>query len=101
MAAKLNCWLVAMWFWIGSFGHQYAWIRRSHSFRQLIPHFGYTEQTGFRSFRSIEYSPPKGKLWTREDFGICFEGEYIVTYFKLVTVKRFKTKEQAIAARKV
>lgn len=101
MTARLNCWIVAMWFWLAGFGYQYAWVRRSHVFKQLILHFGYTERTGFRTYRSIEYVPPKGMLWSKSDSGICFSGEYIVTYFELKEIKRFQSREEALAARKV
>jgi len=63
----LNCWLVAMWLWLQTRGHHYAWIRRSHAFAGLIPHFGYSERVGLRRFRSIEYRPPKGRRWRPDD----------------------------------
>ena len=73
----LNCWLVAMWLWIQFRGHGWAGVRRSHAFKGMIPHFGYAERTGFRRYRSIEYIPPKSKLWS--------------------AVHTWATKEQALA----
>lgn len=93
----LNCWIIAMWLWLQSRGHSYAWIRRSHSFFGLIPHFGHSERIGFRSFRSIEYIPPKGRLWSRDDLALIFHGHYAVTHFRIVSVRRWATKEQALA----
>ena len=95
--ALLNCWLVAMWLWLQTRGHQYAWIRRSHAFRGLIPHFGYSERLGLRRFRSIEYRPPKGRRWSKDDFVIAFAGHYVVTHYSVVSVRRWATKEQALA----
>lgn len=93
----LNCWLVAMWFWAVGHCRQYAWIRRSHSLRGYIPHFGYAERTGWRWMRTVEYVPPKGRRWTRDDFVIAFNGHYIVRHYRLMSIRRWATKEQAIA----
>lgn len=93
----LNCWIAAMWLWLQYQGRSYAWIRRSHAFFGLIPHFGYAERVGFRRFRSIEYIPPKDKLWTASDCGLVFSGHYLVVHHKVVAVRRWATKEQALA----
>jgi hypothetical protein len=95
--ALLNCWLVAMWLWLEARGRSYMWVRRAHSFFGLLPHFGYAERTGLRSFRSIEYRPPKGRLWSKDDLGLVFRGHYAVTHFKVVSVRRWATREQALA----
>jgi len=95
--AMLNCWFVAMWLWLHTLGKQYVWLRRSHFFRGLLPHFGYSERTGLRRFRSIEYRPPKNRLWTRDDFGLVFLGHYVVTHYQIVSVRRWATREQALA----
>ena len=86
-----------MWFWLHAHGKSYVWLRRSHAFLGLIPHFGHSERLGFRHFRSIEYRPPKGRRWSRDDFVLCFSGTYIVTHYKIVAVRRWATKEQALA----
>jgi hypothetical protein len=96
MAARLNCWIAAMWIWLAGHGIQYAWIRRSHAFAGLVPHFGYGDRTGLRTFRSIEYRPPKGRRWTPKDYVILFEGEWLVCHYKLVAVRRHPTKEMAL-----
>lgn len=93
----LNCWLVAMWLWLHSFGRQYVWIRRSHTFLGLLPHFGYTERLGLRRFRTVEYRPPKGRLWSEDDLAIVFAGHYVVIHHEIVAVRRWATKEQALA----
>ncbi|MBP6070698.1 MAG: hypothetical protein KA507_02935 [Candidatus Accumulibacter sp.] len=95
--AMLNCWLVAMWLWIQFRGHGWAGVRRSHSFKGLIPHFGYAERTGFRRYRSIEYIPPKSRLWTSEDMALIFSGRYVVVHYKAIAVHTWVTKEQALA----
>lgn len=63
----------------------------------MVPHFGHTERLGLRRFRSIEYRPPKGNRWSKDDFVLAFSGNYVVTHFKVVAINRFETKEQAIA----
>lgn len=99
MARKvmLNCWLVAMWLWLECHGKSYVWIRRSHDFAGLIPHFGHSERVGFRRFRSIEYRPPKGLRWSLDDLVIVFRGHYVVAHYQLVSVRRWASKEQALA----
>jgi len=93
MAMRLNCWIVAMWLWAASHGKQYAWIRRSHAFRGLIPHFGFSERIGLRLYRSIEYRPSKGPA----SFVLAFHGTWIVTHYKMVAVRRHASKELAMA----
>ena len=95
--ARLNCWIVAMWLWLGAHGKTYIWLRRAHVFRGLIPHFGHSERLGLRYFRSIEYRPPKGKRWTKDDFVIAFSGHYVVVHYRILSVRRWTTKEQAVA----
>ena len=85
-----------MWLWFHDNAKQYAWVRRSHAFNGKILHFGYAERYGLRSFRSIEYRPPKGKRWTRKDFVIAFDGYWLVASYQLVDVHRFSTHDQAL-----
>lgn len=82
-----------MWLWVGGRCKQYVWLRRSHHFRGLIPHFGFSERIGIRRFRSIEYRPPKG----RASFVLAFHGTWVVTHYKMVAVRRHASKELAIA----
>lgn len=93
----LNCWVAAMWLWLQYHGKSYAWVRRSHAFWGLIPHFGVAERMGFRRFRSIEYRPPKGRLWSADDWGLIFSGHYVVVHYRVLAVRRWATKEQALA----
>ena len=72
-------------------------MRRSHAFKGLIPHFGYAERTGFRRYRSIEYIPPKSRLWTADDMALIFSGRYVVVHYKAIAVHTWVTKEQALA----
>ena len=97
MTTRLNCWIVAMWIWLAARGHTYAWIRRSHAFFGLVPHFGHAERLGFRVFRSIEYRPPKNRRWTKDDFVLAFSGYYLVVHYRVIAVRRWENKEQALA----
>ncbi len=92
-----NCWIVAMWLWAASEMKSYAWIRRSYAFLRAIPHFGVAEAIGWRYLRTIEFIPPKRRLWTRKNWLLCFEGSYRVCHFRLVAVRRWATKEEALA----
>ena len=93
MAIRLNCLVVAMWLWMAGHGKQYVWLRRSHHFLGLIPHFGFSDRIGIRHFRSIEYRPMKGPA----SFVLAFHGTWIVSHYKLVAVRRWPSKEMAIA----
>lgn len=95
--AYLNCWIVAMWLWLSAHGKTYIWLSRAHAFRGLIPHFGHSERLGLRYFRSIEYRPPKNRLWSADDLILIFNGHYVVTHYRIVAVRRWATKEQALA----
>lgn len=95
--AIANCLIVAVWLWIQSRGRSVIWLLRSrHSFG-LLPHFGIGQRLGFRSFRSVEYVPPRNRLWSRQDKGLLFCGHYVVKHYRLVAVRRWATKEQAMA----
>ena len=85
-----------MWIWAVGHCRQYAWIRRSHAFRGLVPHFGYAEQGGWRYLKVVEYVPPKRKLWTKDNLLIGFRGTYRVWHFRLVAVERYATKTAAM-----
>lgn len=47
--------------------------------------------------RAIEYIPPKRDLWTRRNKLILFDGTYRVWHFRVAAVRRWATKEQALA----
>lgn len=92
----LNCWLAAMWIWIAGHCRHYVWVTRSHSFRGKVPHFGNADARRWRSLRVIEYIPPKRELWTPRNKLILFDGEYRVWHLRLVAVRRFKHRNQAL-----
>jgi len=92
-----NCWLVAMWLWVAGLCRQYAWVRRSRSFRGAIPHFGIAEARGWRHVRVIEFIPPKNALWTPRNWLLMFEGHYRVTHLRVMSVRRYATREEALA----
>lgn len=94
---RLNCWVVAMWLWLSGLGRQYIWIRRSHAFGGLIPHFGYAGRAGWRQIKVIEYIPPPKRRWSRDDFVLGFTGSYRVWHFRLLSVRRHTSMAQALA----
>lgn len=91
-----NCWLVAMSLWLASRGREYSIVRRSRHFSGLLPHFLYGSRAGWRYIKVIEYIPPKNQRW-RHDFVLCFPGSYRVWHFRVESVRRWATKEQALA----
>ena len=91
-----NCWLVAMSLWLASRGREYSIVRRSRHFSGLLPHFLYGSRAGWRYIKVIEYIPPKNQRW-RHDFVLCFPGSYRVWHFRVESVRRWATKEQARA----
>ena len=93
----LNCWVVAMWIWLAGHCRQYAWVRRSHSFRGMIPHFGIAERSRWRGLRVIEYVPPKSALWSRRNKLLFFDGSYRVWHFRLVSVRRHRSRDKAMS----
>ena len=70
---------------------------RSHAFHGLIPHFGIAERASWRTLRIIEYVPPKRALWTRRNCLVLFEGHYRVWHVRVAAVRRWATREQALA----
>ncbi len=97
MSRRLNCWLVAMWFWLHTHGKMYAWVRRSHMLKGLVPHFGYAEPGNrYRHIRTVEYVPVKNRRCTKNgDWVICFPGTYRVIHYRVVKISRWATKEEA------
>ena len=98
--ALLNCWIVAMWLWLaawGGKGRRYIWTRWSYSFRGLIPHFGVGEGVRWKSLAVIEFVPKKRDLGTWRNFLILFRGQYRVWRLHVVEVRRFDTREEALA----
>ena len=82
--------------WLASRGREYSIVRRSRHFSGLLPHFLYGSRAGWRYIKVIEYIPPKNQLW-RHDFVLCFPGSYRVWHFRVESVRRWATKEQALA----
>lgn len=97
MKRHMNCWFAAMWFWVQSWGLHYAWIRRSHAFKGMFVHFGFAERMGWRYLKIIEYIPPHNQRWTKKDMVFSFEGTYRVWHLRLYAVRRFASREQAMA----
>jgi len=91
-----NCWIVAMSLWWMSGFREYAIVRRSRAFFGAIAHFLYGCRSGWRYVKVIEYVPPKNQLGKR-DFVICYPGSYRVWHLRVVAVRRWPTKEQALA----
>lgn len=96
MRPRLNCWLVAMWlWWTRRHARNYAWVRRSEAFGGLIPHFGYAELTEDGHLLVIDYIPPKGRLWSKDNFILAFKGSYRATLFHRESSRTFQTLTEA------
>jgi len=95
--AMLNCLIVAMWIWLGGRCRGYIFARRSLHFLGKVLHFGTADAGRWKMIKVIEYIPPKKDLWTRRNILLVFEGTYRVWYLRPVSVRRFLTKEQAVA----
>lgn len=96
----LNCWIVALWLWVPSLfssARRYLWSRKSYSFHGRILHAGVAQLAGWRLLSVIEFVPPKGKRWTRENVVVLFRGQFRVWRLRLEEVQRFDTREEAIA----
>jgi len=94
--ARLNCWLVAMWFWGASWCAYPIAIRRSHAF-PLVPHFIATLPGRWRRFYAVEYIPPRRRRWTLDDFVLLFRGRYRMTEYRAVSVRWFDSREDLLA----
>lgn len=96
MRKMSNCLLVAALLWLSSRCREYAIMRRSRAFFGLIPHFLYGARSGWRYVRVIEYIPPKNMRW-RSDYVILYPGTYRVLHLRVQAIRRWATKEQALA----
>lgn len=95
----LNCLLVAAWLWGMSRGRSWMSIRRSVSFRGLIPHFGVVREHG-PSITMIEYIPRRRKH-SKDGDGQCFclfDGLFRVREFRQTGVGTGDTLREAMAA---
>ena len=71
-------------------------MRRSEAFGGLIPHFGYAELTEDGHLLVIDYIPPKGRLWSKDNFILAFKGSYRTTLFRRETALMFQSSSEAI-----
>lgn len=97
MKLRLNCWLVAVWFWVTSRFRAAIWTRRSLRFGGLIPHAGTAQRFGWRRFMAVEYVPHHSELWTLKNWMLLFDGTYRVWEFRAVRCRRFSTATEAMA----
>ena len=72
-------------------------VRRSRSFRGAIPHFGMASE-GWRHVRSSS-SFPQERPWTPRNWLLMFGGHYRVTHLRVMSVRRYATREEALADR--
>lgn len=77
-----------MFLWAASRARGYAWVRRSKSFRGLIPHFGYAEELNDHLI-IVEYVPPEKQLWTLKNLVIVFQGQYKATVMRRIAGASF------------
>lgn len=96
----LNCWIVALWLWLSSLRgttRRYLWTRKSYSFKGRVLHSGVAQGIGWKSLSIVEYIPPKHDLWSRRNVLILFSGKYRVWRLRVEEVRRFDSKEEALA----
>ena len=72
------------------------WVRRSHAFHGLIPHFGIAERTAGAPCRIIEYVPPKRASGLAATAWCCSRGIIASGMLRVAAVRRWATREQAL-----
>ena len=100
MRVPLNCLIVAGWLWLASLGgksRRYAWTRRSYKFKGAIPHAGVAEAYRWKTMSVIEYIPNKSEFPSMRNFMVLFVGRYRVWRLRVEEVRRFDSKEEALA----
>lgn len=99
-ARKLtNCIIVAVVVWLRAWRIKpYIFVRRSFSFRGVVPHSGAVIPIGFRRLAVIETCPPKSKLWSARNLLVVFEPSYRVWIVQPVSVQRYQTLSAALHA---
>lgn len=99
MRVPLNCLIVAGWLWLASLGgksRRYAWTRRSYKFKGAVPHAGVAEAFAWKTMSVIEYIPNKQEFPSWRNFMVLFFGRYRVWRMRVVAVRRFKTRGEAL-----
>ena len=100
MRLPLNCLIVAAWLWLAGFkskGRRYVWKRRSYRFKGAVPHAGIAEAFSWKTISVIEYIPNKHEFPSWRNFLILFVGRYRVWKLRPVSVRRFKTRREALS----
>lgn len=95
----LNCLIVAGWLWLASFfskGRRYVFFRRSYKFKGAIPHSGVSESFAWKTMSVIEYIPNKQEFPSWRNFLVLFFGRYRVWRMRVVAVRRFRTRDEAL-----
>lgn len=99
MRVPLNCLIVAAWLWLASLGgrrRRYAFARRSYKFKGAIPHAGVAEGVAWKTVSVIEYVPNSSEFPSWRNFMLLFIGRYRVWQLRVIAVKRFRTKAEAL-----
>lgn len=89
-----NCLIVAVALWIEGGCRQWLGVRRSRPCRGLLPHFGAAHHGRWRNVRVIEYIPSRHASL---DSGLLFQGEYRVWHLRVMDVRRFTDRAEALA----
>lgn len=95
----LNCLIVAGWLWLTSFGgrgRRYIWNRRSYKFKGAILHGGVAEAFVWKTLSVIEYVPNHHDFGTWRNILVLFFGRYRVWRLRVIEVRRFQTKDEAL-----
>jgi len=99
MRLPLNGLIVAAWLWLAGFkskGRRYVWKRRSYKFKGAVPHAGIAEAFAWKTISVIEYIPNKQEFPSWRNFLVLFIGRYRVWRLRVVSVRRFRTKAEAL-----
>ena len=85
ISKRLNCWIVAMRFWLSSRGRSIFGVRRSEGLGGLVPHALVIRERG-AWLTVIDYVPRKRKMsfFGRGDFVLLFNGRYRVRHYRLM-----------------
>lgn len=97
MKLRLNCMLVALWYWLKSRARISIWVRRSTHFKGLIPHVGTVTRERGRWYVLRDYVPPKRRLCTRDNVVCLFSGRHRIAILRIEAVKTFESAKEADA----
>lgn len=93
-----NCLVVSLLLWGISRFRATLWLRRSLTYRGMIPHFGTAHRVGFKTVLAIEGIPSKRDKGTMRDLLLVFRVGFRVWELRVVRVYRVRSLDDAISA---